>query len=225
MIIHCAELARREIRLFPLCRCKLALELVNKDSLEKIYTYDKAAWDQACSATCLGRTNDGVLPPPPSAPTRRRIHKSPSGNSQQFLTPIPIGQPIAAPQRAKQTGQFNDPPLASASGGIPVVSSNQSRVPPFTSFADRATTEPPTKRTPATTTTPLFDVPPRAHANLGFSCFMNAALLALYAPAPVAAQLHAIANASANDYLHLWQRALDTPRLQPYLSKDIRLDI
>ena len=131
---------------------------------------------------------------------------------------------MAAPHGAKRTGQFNDRPPASASGCIPTVSSNQSRVPPLTSSASRATTEPPTKRTPATTT-PLFDVPPRLHANLGFSYFINAALLALYAPAPVAAQLHAIANASANDYLHLWQRALDTPRLQPYLSKDIRLDI
>ena len=224
MTIHSVELARREIRLFPLWRCKPALELVNKDSLEKIYTYDKAAWDQACSASCVGRPDDGHLPAPASAPPRRRTHKSPSDNSQQFLTPIPIGQPMAAPHGAKQTGQFNDRPPASASGGIPAVSSNQSRVPPFTSSANRDTTEPPTKQTPATAT-PLFDVPPRAHANLGLSCFINAALLALYAPAPVAAQLHAIANASANDYLHLWQRALDTPRLQPYLSKDIRLDI
>ena len=103
MTIHSVELARRELRLFPLWRCKPALELVNKDSLEKIYTYDKAAWDQACSASCVGRPDDGHLPAPASAPPRRRTHKSPSDNSQQFLTQIPIGQPMAAPHRAKQT--------------------------------------------------------------------------------------------------------------------------
>ena len=55
MTLHGVELARRELRLFPLWRCKPPLELVNKDSLEKIYTYDKAAWDKACSASCVAR--------------------------------------------------------------------------------------------------------------------------------------------------------------------------
>ena len=54
---------------------------------------------------------------------------------------------------------------------------------------------------------------------------INAALLALYAPTSVAAQLHAVGNAYVHDYLHLWQHALDTQRLQPYLSKDVRFDI
>ena len=61
---------------------------------------------------------------------------------------------------------------------------------------------PPTRQTPSTTAS-LSDVPPRAHTNLGLSCFINAALLALYAPTAVAVQLRALADACAADYLHL----------------------
>ena len=83
---------------------------------------------------------------------------------------------------------------------------------------------PPTRQTPSTTAS-LSNVPPRAHTNLGFSCFINAALLALYAPTAVAAQLRALADACAADYLHLWQRARNLPHTSPHKNSDVALAI
>ena len=66
-------------------------------------------------------------------------------------------------------------------------------------------------------------MPPRAHTNLGLSCFINTALLALYAPTAVAVQLHALADACAADYLPLWQRARNVPHTQPHLHDNVAL--
>ena len=54
MTLHRVELARRELRLFPPWHRRPAITLVDKDSREKKYTYDKAAWDRACSASSAG---------------------------------------------------------------------------------------------------------------------------------------------------------------------------
>ena len=59
LTLHSVELSRQELRVFPLWRCRPVLELVNPDSLEKIYVYDKAARDKACSARCIARPHNG----------------------------------------------------------------------------------------------------------------------------------------------------------------------
>ena len=73
LTLHNVELARQELRVFPLWRCRPALEHMNSESTDKMYVYNKEAWDKACSPSCPKRPQDGHLLAQAYTSTSKRV--------------------------------------------------------------------------------------------------------------------------------------------------------
>ena len=82
---HNVEFARQELRVFPLWRCRPALEHINSDSTDKMYVYNKDAWDKACSPSCPKRPQDGHLLVQACTSTGKRVRKKSHDTDSQTI--------------------------------------------------------------------------------------------------------------------------------------------
>ena len=119
LTLHNVELARQELRVFHLWRCRPALEHMNSDSTDKMYVYNKDAWDKACSPSCPKRPQDGHLLAQACTSTGKRVRKKSHDTDSQ-----PIAFTHATTQGHARTAY---PDAASTSGSVLACASSARR--------------------------------------------------------------------------------------------------